>query len=576
MSSYPPQPPPSPPGPYAPGYSRAALRAQRQMLRAQARIEQQRQRALRRQLRDGQRRQQRALQRGSIVAPLLILALGVTILLSELGRIRWVVALRWYSRWWPLVMIGAGVILLLEWMADQRIFASGRLAASAPGGGVSGAAPSGQGRVLGGGLVFLLVLLALAGLGARLLWSPVEDALAWRNDGLADGSSELASLFGERYDADSSMANVLPQGTTLMIHNPRGDVTVSGSSSDGQVHVSVHTEAHAWDQVLVQRKMRALQPAFSMKNGVLSLNGNDVEGGEADLTVTLPHTAAVTIVADHGDVTVNETAGAVTISANHGDVDVSGVNNSVTLHLNDDDANLTLHSIHGPVVAEGHCGDIDISEVSGDLALQGDFFGSTDLEHIDGAIRFETSRTQFSAARLEDEFDVDNDSLDANELVGPVVVKAVDKNITLDRVQGSVTVSDRNGSVELTHTAPVDVLSIENHDGSVDVGLPGDSGFDLDARTRNGDMENDFGLSAQKTDSVSTLQGRVAGGGPAVTIATTDGDVTVRRSSVAPLPPVTPPQPITLQRGGGNPTPAQAAKKLPAPPAAPAGLPRDF
>ncbi len=575
MSSYPPQPPQPPPGPYATGYNRGALRAQRQMLKAQARAEQRRQQALSRQLRDRQRAERRALQRGSVVGPLLILTLGVMILLAEMGRIHWGAALRWYGRWWPAVMIAAGVVLVLEWMADQWLFASGRFAAPLPGSGMAGPGIGGHRRVLGSGIIFLLVLLALAGLGVRLLWRPAEDALAWRGHGLADGSSELASVFGERYDADSSMDNVLPQGTTLMIRDPHGDVTVAGSSSDGQVHVSVHTEAHAWDRELVQRKMRALQPVFALQNGVLRLEGSDVEGGEADLTVTLPHTSAVTIGADQGDVTVSEMAGPVTISANHGDVDVSGVNNSVTLHMNDDDASLTLHSIHGPVVAEGHCGDIDISEVNGDLTLQGDFFGSTDLEHIDGAIHFETSRTQFSAARLEDEFDVDNDSLDANELLGPVVLKTEDKNITLDRVQGSVTVTNRNGSVELTHTAPLDVLSIENHDGSVDVGLPGDSGFDLNARTRNGDMENDFGLAAQKTDSVSTLQGRVAGGGPTVTIATTDGDVTIRRSSVAPLSPVTPPEPITFPRGRGNPK-TPAVKRTPTPPAAPADPLRDF
>ena len=562
------QPPPQPPqGPYAPGYSREALRAQRQMLRAQARMEQQRQRALRCQMREHHRQQRRAQKRGSIVAPLLILALGVTLLLSELGRIRWVAALRWYGLWWPVVMIGAGVILLLEWMVDQgifqRIFASKSLPASSPGASslpgdeTSWAAPGGQGRALSGGLIFLLVLLALAGVGVRLLCSPLAEALAWRNDTLADGSSWLSSLFGERYDADSSLAGAIPQGTALMIHDPRGDVTVSGSSSDGQVHVNVHAEAHAWDQARGQRKIRALQPVFAAQNGVLSLNGNDVEGGQADLTVTLPHGAAVTIVADHGDVTVNETSGAVTVSARHGDVDVSGVNNSVTLHMNDDDASLSLHSIHGPVVVEGHCGDIDISEVDGDLTLQGDFFGSTDLEHIAGAIRFETSRTQFSAARLEDEFDVDSDSLDASQLLGPVVVKTVDKNITLDRVQGAVEISDRNGSVELTHPAPLDVLSIENHDGSVDVDLPGGAGFSLDARTRNGEMENDFGLTAQRTAGASTLQGQVAGGGPTVTISTTDGDVTLRRSSVAPLPPVavdrqTAPRTDVAPRAGGT------------------------
>ncbi len=566
MSSY----PPPPPDPYAGGYSRGALRAQRRMLEAQARAERQRQRAMRRHLLDQQRAARRISRRGSIVGPLLILAVGVTLLLAELGRIEWEAALRWYGRWWPAVMIAAGVILLLEWLADERLSASRRSAASAAGAGPAGGEMAGwaqgsPGRVLGGGVVLLLVLLALAGLGVRLVWEPVQGALGWRNHSLADGSSELAALFGQRYDTDSSMANALPEGSTLLIHDPHGDVTVSGASSDGQVHVSVHSEAHAWDQELVRQKMQALQPRFSLKSGVLRLDGSTVEGGETDLTVTLPHTAGVTIVADQGDVTVSETGGPVTISANHGDVDVSGVNNSVTLHLNDDDASLTLHSIHGPVVAEGHCGDIDISEVKGDLTLRGDFFGTTDLEHVDGAIRFETSRTQFSAARLEDEFDVDNDSLDANELLGPVVLKTEDKNITLDRVEGSVTVTNRDGSVEVTQAAPLGALSIQNHAGSVDVGLPGDSGFDLDAQTRNGEMENDFGLSAVTADDVSKLRGRVGKGGPTVTIATSDGDVTVRRSSVAPLPPEQAPATITFpQRGRGSKAPrAQDAAPSP-------------
>jgi DUF4097 and DUF4098 domain-containing protein YvlB len=297
----------------------------------------------------------------------------------------------------------------------------------------------------------------------------------------------------------------------------------------------------------------------------LKLNVNSVDGGEVDLTITVPHTAPVTVQADHGDVTVSEMAAPVTISANHGDVNVSGVDNSVTLHMNDDDASVTLHSIHGPVTLEGHSGDIDISEVTGDLTLQGDFFGSTDLEHINGAIHFNTTRTQFSAARLDDEFNVDNDSLDANELLGPVVLKTQDKNITLDRVQGSVDVSNRNGSVELTNAAPLDAISIENQHGSVDLGLPGNTGFALNAQTRNGDMENDFGLTPGGSDSIHTLQGRIAGGGPTVTIATTDGDVTVRKSTVAPLPPVPPAPPrITLT------PPAPKAPRAPRAPSVPA------
>jgi DUF4097 and DUF4098 domain-containing protein YvlB len=516
------------------------MRAQRQILRAQARAQQAQQRALRHQL----RAQRRSLRRGSIVGPLIILAVGVTFLMAQVGKISWGQSLEWYGRWWPAVLIAAGIVLLLEWFIDQQ----------------RGSATS-HVRVLGGGVVFLLILLVLAGLASRT----VEYGLAWRDQTFGNGYTKLDYLFGDRHDADSSMTSSIPQATTLVISNPHGDVTVTGSSSDGQVHVNVHTQTYAWKQSDVERKAKELQPTFSNDGGVLKLNVNSVDGGEVDLTITVPHGAPVTVQADHGDVTVSEMGAPITISANHGDVDVSGIDNSVTLHMNDDNGNVTLHSIHGPVSVEGHSGDIDISEVTGDLTLQGDFFGSTDLEHIYGQVHFNTTRTQFSAARLDDEFNVDNDSLDANELLGPVVLKTQDKNITLDRIQGPVDVSNRNGSVELTNAAPLDAISIENQHGSVDLGLPGNVGFTLNAQTRNGDMENDFGLTPNGNDGVHILQGRIAGGGPTVTIATTDGDVTVRRSTVAPLPPAPPASPrITLK------PPAPKAPRLPRAPSVPA------
>jgi DUF4097 and DUF4098 domain-containing protein YvlB len=536
MSSYP---PPPPPGQYPPVYDRSAMRAQQRILRAQARAQQAQQRALRHQL----RAQRRSLRRGSIVGPLIILGIGLMFLLAQTGRIAWGQSLEWYGRWWPAVLIGAGVVLLLEWFIDQQ---RGNEA--------------GRDRVLGGGVVFLLILLVIAGLASRT----VEYGLAWRDNTFGHGYNKLDYLFGDRHDADSSITSPLQKATTLVVSNPHGDVTITGSSSDDQVHVNVHTQTYAWKQSDIDRKTKELQPTFSNDGGILKLNVNSVDGGEVDLTITVPHAAPITVQADHGDVNVSEMASPVIISANHGDVDVSGIDSSVTLHMNDDDASVTLHSIHGPVSVEGHSGDIDISDVTGALTLQGDFFGSTDLERITGPIHFNTTRTQFSAARLDDEFNVDNDSLNANELLGPVVLKTQNKNITLDRIQGSVDVSNRNGSVELTNAAPLDSISVENQHGSVDLGVPGGAGFTLNAQTRNGDMENDFGLESKDADGVHTLQGRVAGGGPTVTITTTDGDVTVRRITVNPLPPsppritLTPPAPRVKRIPQGPPVPPAA------------------
>jgi DUF4097 and DUF4098 domain-containing protein YvlB len=519
MSSYPPPPPPQ--GPYPPVYDRASMRAQRQMLRDQARFQQAQQRAMRHQFRDQMRAQRRSLRRGSIVGPLMLLSLGVVFLLAQMGRLSWGQSMEWYSRWWPAVLIAAGLVLVIEWAIDEQRGST-----------------AGQVRVLGGGVVFLLIVLALAGLAAR----GIAYGLDWHDHALGNGYTRWDHLFGDRHDADSSMNWSLPSASTLVIRDPHGDVSVTGSSTDGQVHVSIHTQTYAWKEADAEAKAKELQPAFSNNGGVLTLNVSSIEGGQADLTVQMPGNAPLTIQANRGDVTVTGMSAPVTLTANHGDVDVSSLNGGATVHVNDSDSSINLHSIRGPVSLQGHSGDVDISDITGDVALQGDFYGSTHFAHVNGAVHFDTSRTHFGIARLDDEITIERGSLDGTQMLGPLVLKTEDKNITLDRVQGTIDIGNSNGTVEVTAASPLGTIAIQNRRGSVDLGLSGNGGFLLNAQTRNGDMENDFGLSAEHKDETRTLNGQVGTGGPSVTVATSNGDVTVRRSTVEPLPP-TPPTP---------------------------------
>jgi DUF4097 and DUF4098 domain-containing protein YvlB len=537
MGAYPPNSPNSPNSPYLPPpYGRDARRAQRRAMKDQARFQQA-------QFRNQMRIQRHIARRGSILGPLLLVALGVVFLLAQTGTISWSRTMVWYGRWWPAILIAAGVVLLAEWALDQQRQD------------VTGARPV---RVMGGGVILLLVLLVLVGFGS----DGVEAGLAWRDHALSQGFGNLDHVLGDRHDGYSSVSAALPAGGSLRIGNPRGDVTVTGTSPDGQVHVSVHTQAYAWKDSDAESKTQRLQPAVSRQGNDLVLTTAAVDGGHADLTVTVPAAAAVIVNAAHGDVNIAQVQGPVTLSAGHGDVVISQIAAGVTATIGDDDANLTLHSIAGPVTIEGHSGDIDIADITGTLEMQGDFYGTTDLKHVTGPVRFETSRTRFSAARLDGEFSVENDSLDASAMLGPVVLKTSDKNITLDRVQGDVSVVNANGSVEVTNAPPAGAVDIQNRHGSVDVGMPAGAGFVLNAQTRNGDMENDFGLTPQdQSDDAHTLRGTVGSGGPAVTIATSDGDVTVRKSTVAPLP-ATPPEPSKTTTTPIAPVPRHAHQHL--------------
>lgn len=544
MSSYPPPPPPPPPGwpggQYPPPYDPRFARAQRRALRDQAKLQRMQMRA-----------QMRASRRGSIVGPLLILALGVVFLLSQTGRLSWTYTLNWYSRWWPAVLILAGLLLLAEWFIDQhRQQVAGQPVA----------------RTIGPGVIFLIVILALIGASA----DGIQKGIDWRDHAFASGYSKLDHVFGDRHDAYDTVSSAIGEGATLVVHNPHGDVTVTGSSTDGQVHVSAHKQAYAWNDTDANHKAQTLQPIFSAEGKDVVLTVAAIEGGDVDLTIELPRGNPVTLDAGHGDVRVSEVHAAVTLSANHGDVDLSAITGPLSVHVNDDDASLSVKSLTGSLLIEGRSGDVNVADVTGDTTLQGDFFGTTHVEHINGVFRFQSSRTQFEVARVDGSFEIENKNLQANDLAGPLILKTHDKEIELDRVQGSVQVTNRNGAVAVTQVPPLAAVQIQNEHGSVDVGLPSGAGFVLNATTRNGDLENDFGLTAHDNDSTHSLQQAVGGGGPTVSINTTDGDLTLRKSSVAPLPPAPPAPPkITTAPVAPKAPKAAAAPKAPMAPKVP-------
>lgn len=517
MASYPP-PPPN----YGPGsaYDRRAWKAQRRMAKAQARAAQAQAKAQRVQF----RMQQRSMRRGSVVGPLVLLALGVVLLLEQTGRLSWPQSLAWYARWWPAVLIVAGIILLGEWLLDQQHFEE-----------------TGQPRprVLGAGVVFLLILLASVGWSAR--WT--ESGAAWKDHYLGHDLGGLDRIFGELHESDASMSQALPAGATLVIHDPSGAVSVSGTSDDGQVHVSVHKEVYAWRESDAEAREQQMQPTFSMQGTILMLDLHGVEQGHADLTIEVPRTAAVSINADHGDVQVSELHAPVTVESRSGDLDLSGIDGSVTARVNNDDASITARSVTGSFTLEGRAGDITLSNIDGTVFLQGDFFGTTHAEEIDGPLRFETSRTRFAAARVDGSLDVASGDLQANRLLGPVTIDTRNRTIELDDVSGAVQITNKNGAVSVTNAAPLAPIDINNEHGSVDLGLPGGSGFVLDAQAHNGDMENDFGLETQGSGDQHQLVGTIAGGGPKIRVVTSDGDVTIRKSIEAPIPPQPPAPP---------------------------------
>ncbi len=491
------------------GFDRRAIKAQRRFAAAQMK-----------QQRAQSRAASRAARRGSAVGPLLLVGIGLILLLLQTGHLRWSQVFSWLGHWWPVVLILAGVLMLAEWAWDGRQLAqSGTVLPSR--------------RFLGGGTVTLLLLLGIVGAGMMA----AQNSSFWMRRHLDErfwdsGMSDWPKVLGVSSDYEDELhASLLPNGT-LTVEDPRGDVTITGSSTDGQAHVAVHQHVSAWHSVSADERRRAEKAQLTGDTAHLVLTAPSLEGDDADVSIELPHDAAVIIHSLHGDVTLEELRGGVDVSAQGGDVNLTAIRGPVHLQLRDDDSSVTAHSLANGLTLEGRAGDIALSDIDGAVSLHGDFFGTTHLEHIHGSVHFQSSFTDFACAGIPGDMDVEGRSdLDAHKLLGPVTITTTNRNMDLEQVRGAATVSDRNGSIKLGFTGPLEPVHISNENGSVDLSVPSGASFSIQAQTQNGTIENDFGLNAQTSGEAAQLRSQLGRGGPALSLTTNEGDVGLHRSS---------------------------------------------
>lgn len=520
--------PPSYPPPAGPPYG-VDPRFQRQAIRDQARM----QRDLIRAQRDMYRAQTRGLRRSSIVGPLVVIAIGVLFLLVQIGRVPATFFWSWYGRWWPFLLIGIGVIRLAEWAFDQAAQRSHSASTPRPR------------RVLGAGVITLLILLAGTGIVFSAMRNHTEDFFG---HGFSINPDNIDEFMGDKHESDQTISRSCPDGSTVSIDNPRGDISISGTSDDGQIHVAAHKELYTRTDADADRKAQQFSPRVDSSGNSVTVMMPSIEGARADLTITVPGTTTLSVNANRGDVRIISMKSAISVTANHGDIDLSAIHGAISGHINNGDSSFTARSVTGPISIEGRGKDMSLSDLSGPVAMSGEFFGTTHLEHVRGPIRFHTSRTDLQLARLEGEVEIStNADLSADQVAGPVILNTRDRNITFERVSGDLAVTNRNGSVDLTVAPPMGNVTVENRNGTVNVTLPSEAGFVVQADTSNGNVESEFSLPGRGGENHPSVSGTVNQGGPLVRISTSEGDVSLKKGSIAPLPaPPPPPAKLTL------------------------------
>ncbi len=519
MSNMPPNMPPNtPPGsgaPPPPYDSKAQWRAYREQQKAAWRVQ-----------RDAWRAQQHAWKANymgtygprvpSMVGPIVLVSVGVIALLIMSGRLDSSTFWEWYGRWWPLLLIGAGLALLGEWALDMRRQTPVRRSGS-----------------------FIGILIFLAILGAI---STAHNHF-WGPNHFDFGDDGFFSNFGmPEHDSDQPVDNrQIPANASIEIRIPRGDVSITASDQPN-LEVRAQEVAYANSDSGARKIFDAEAAHVTVNGSTVLIQSQNNNRGKVNLTIAVPKTAHVTVNAEWNSVTASGLGSGIDITA-RGDIHLSSITGPVVAHfINGKRDVFAAQDIQGDMTLEGDVNDITVSDIKGGVSQRGGIPGDVSMENVAGPVHLQTAITTVDVAGLPGDLTMNSDDLRIAGAKGEVHVKTRSKDVDLSQIAGDSNVEDRDGNIriELNGTYGVEA---NNSKGDVEITLPPSASATLNGHTHNGEVITDFALTVSG-DEDKTVSGRIGSGAARVVLSADNGDLHIKKGSA--VPPAESPAQVTM------------------------------
>lgn len=441
----------------------------------------------------------------SIFGPLVLITIGVLFLLRTTGVIPSQTFHAWMAHYWPLFLVLWGVAKLIEHLlAKHRGEPTPRLGA--------------------GGIVFL-VFFIMIGMGAT-------ETANWNWSGIRTefgGDPDWGNWFANRYEFTDNFAQPLPGGSEIKILSAQGDINVT-ASEDNQVHAVVHKAVRSDSQESANRLNEATRPKFTQQGSVwlLDLTSGDFENTRFDLDLQLPRQIALSMATRRGNLSVSQRVGNVDLTSDRGNLSAESVKGAASLHVHHGSVN--VKEVSGNVQVDGEVEDGNISDVTGTLEFNAGYNGNVQLSRIGQRLRFKSVRTDLQLAKLDGEISMGHGDLRASSVAGPVKLTTRSNEVHLEDVSGEVEVENRNGLVEIRPKAPLGNIDVNNVRGGIQLDLPEEASFRLDAQSKSGNIDiSDFSVSVDNNSRDATARGTVGKGGPDIRLRSDRGTIQIRK-----------------------------------------------
>lgn len=260
-------------------------------------------------------------------------------------------------------------------------------------------------------------------------------------------------------------------------------------SHDGDdVHVSA--EISGWARWAVELELEAQGDGARLRGRVDSHLAWLFGGPTADITVEVPRASTLAVRIEGGPLLLEDLAGPITATVNAADVTLRRADGAVHLTLGRGD--LEVEDVEGDLTVRSERGHIEVAGVGGAVEISAGH-GSVEIESVEGPVRVVGGGGRFRG------------HVKIDSVRGPVIVETDRGKVELEDVRGDIRVVTNRGRIEAENIDGAAYLrssrgsikvefdgsprgDIETGRGSIDIQVPEDSSFDLDARTERGEI----------------------------------------------------------------------------------------
>ncbi len=444
----------------------------------------------------------------SIIGPLLLVLIGALFLVNNLHpELPWIDLL---SKYWPYLLIAWGTLRLIEiliwWFLDKPLSR-----------GISG----------GEWVAITFIVLIGTGLFVSQHW--------WVQRPWIRG----VEMFGETYDYPVNAEQNVGKTPQILIENLRGNARIIGSAEDKvKVTGRKSIRAMAKNDADAADRQTPIEVTVQGDHVTVRTNQERATGSQRvsmDIEISVPRGASVEARGRYGDFDISEIAGETKVVSDNAGVRLQNIGSQVRVDLRRSDIVRAVNVKGGVEVSvKGRGEDLELDNIEGPTVVTGTYTGDLKFRKLAKSFSFSTQATEFQVAKVPGQIHITVGDIRGNNLVGPVRLEARSRGRDIELVDftqaAEVTVG--RGNIDLRPAkGEMGKIVARTDAGDIDLSLPGGAQFTLAADTRRGDVQNDFGtpLTTESSHNGSSLKGSV-GQGPAITLTTDRGSITVRKA----------------------------------------------